>query len=205
MNSLDKKLFDLDKVDFFEQTFENLDCSLKAIQNKSFENCCFKRCNFDGCSLLNCKFIDCEFAHCTLNEIIITNSGFSGVVFEHSKLMGVNWAMAKWPQIKLLSLIHFYSCNISCSSFFGLGLSEINIWECKAHDVDFREADLSYGNFVRTDFHQSMFVKTNLMNADFSEAINYNIDVRLNEVKKAIFTLPDAINLLQHLGIQIDN
>jgi len=50
-----------------------------------------------------------------------------------------------------------------------------------------------------------MFVKTNLMNADFSEAINYNIDVRLNEVKKAIFTLPDAINLLQHLGIQIDN
>jgi fluoroquinolone resistance protein len=199
-----EKLFELVKVNYFEQTFVKLDCSSKTIQNKLFENCRFKHCNFDNSKLLNCKFVDCEFIHCTLNTIVITDTMFSQVIFEHSKLMGINWATAKWPQVKLSSLINFYSCNISHSSFFCLGLAEISMQECKAHDVDFREADLSYGNFTHTDFYQSMFIKTNLMGADFSGAVNYNIDIRLNEVKKAIFNFPDAINLLHHFGIQIN-
>ncbi len=196
-------LFDLDKASYSEQLLEKLDCSAKTIQNKSFENCNFKDVNFDHAKLLNCKFVDCEFIHCTLNTAIVTNTTFSRVLFDNSKLMGINWTTAKWPQIKLSSLLNFYSCNISHSSFFGLSFSEINIQECKVHDVDFREADLSYANLVRSDFDQSLFVKTNLTGADFSEAINYNIDVAVNEVKKAIFTFPDAVNLLHHLGIEV--
>jgi len=203
MNSISKIPFDLDKVNYSEQSFEKLDCNSKTIQNKCFENCNFKHCNFDNTKLLNCKFIDCEFIHCTLNTITTPNTVFSQVVFENSKLMGINWTLAKWPQIKLSSLLNFYSCNISHSSFFGLGFPEISMQECKVHDVDFREVDLSYANFTNSDFHQSIFIKTNLKGADFSGAINYNIDITLNEVKKAIFTFPDAINLLQHFGIQI--
>lgn len=193
----------VDKPTYFEQSFEKLDSSAKTIENKLFENCNFKHCNFDNSKLLNCKFIDCEFVYCTLNTITITDTMFSRIVFEHSKLMGINWALAKWPQIKLSSLLNFYSCNVNHSSFFGLGLAEINMQECKIHEVDFREADLSYANFTNSDFEQSLFVKTNLMGADFSGAINYNIDLTLNEVKKAIFSFPDAINLLHHFGIQI--
>lgn len=130
---------------------------------------------------------------------------FSNVVFNDAKMMGINWTKAKWPRIRLTSLINFHACNISHSSFFGLELTEINLSECKAHDVDFREADLSYANFTNTDLYQSLFAHTKLISANFSDAINYNIDITLNNVKKAIFTFPDVINLLYHFEIQIND
>jgi fluoroquinolone resistance protein len=204
MSLVFKELVEPDKADYFDQLFEKLDCSARTIQNKLFEGCDFKDCNFDNANLLSCKFIDCEFTHCMLNTVVLINSMFSDIVFDNSKLMGVNWALAKWSQIKLSGLINFYSCNISHSSFFGLNLSEINIQECKVHDVDFREADLSRSNLTNSDFYQASFVRTKLVAADFSGAVNYNIDIRINDVKKAIFTFPDAINLLQHFEIHIN-
>ncbi len=129
---------------------------------------------------------------------------FLDVVFDQSKLMGINWTKAKWPKVRLSSSINFYSCNISHSNFFGLSLLEINIQECKVHDTDFREADLSYSNLASSDFYQSLFIHSKLTSVDFSEAINYNIDITLNEVKKATFTFPDVINLLQHFEIKIN-
>lgn len=129
---------------------------------------------------------------------------FLNVVFDQSKLMGINWTKAKWSKIRLSSSINFYSCNISHSNFFGLSLSEITIQKCKAHDVDFREADLSYSNLADSDFYQCLFLHTKLISADFSDAVNYNIDISLNDVKKATFTFPEVINLLQHFEIKIN-
>lgn len=196
---------EIDKIDYFDKLFEKLDYHVVIIQNKTFENCSFKRCNFDNANLLKCRFIDCEFQNCTLNTIILNNTMFSGITnFDSSKLLGVNWPKSNWPNIRLSSPINFYTCDISHSSFFGLGLTNINIQECKVHDVDFREADLSSGNFTGSDFHQSIFIHTKLTGADFSAAINYNIDIALNDVKKAIFTFPEVVNLLHHVGIKIN-
>ena len=130
-------------------------------------------------------------------------SSWNNVVFEDSSLMGVNWAQAKWPQIKLSSAIQFFSCNISYSSFFGLALSSINIQMCKAHQVDFREADLSSANLTNSDFEGCFFMKTILNGADLSDAVNYHIDVLQNPVKKTIFSFPEVVNLLHSFDIVI--
>lgn len=192
------------KINYLQKVFDKMDLASKPIKDKTFEGCDFKNCNFDNATFINCKFIDCEFTNCSLNTIVPTHTSFSNINFDNTKLMGINWPMAQWPQIKLYSLIHFYSCDISHSSFFGLNLSEINLQNCKAHDVDFREADLSNSYLMDTDFFQSLFIKTKLNSANFSGAINYNIDIKLNTVKNAIFTFPDVINLLHHFEIKID-
>jgi len=74
---------------------------------------------------------------------------------------------------------------------------------CIAHDVDFREAVLSRANFKLTDFEKSQFVHTKLCAADFTEAHSYSIDPTQNDIKKAKFSLPDAIHLLDGFDIQI--
>lgn len=74
---------------------------------------------------------------------------------------------------------------------------------CIAHDVDFREADLKRANFKLTDFESSQFVHTKLNAADFTEAFNYSIDPSQNDIRKARFSLPDAIHLLDGFDIQI--
>ncbi len=183
--------------------FTDLKLTDQTFENINFDNCSFKKCIFDTVKFVNCEFIDCEFSSCNLNLLNIKNSRFSDVVFEHCTMLGINWADARWPQINLTSPIKFYECNISNSSFFELNLDELVIEACKAHEVDFREASVTYANFTNTDFHNSLFIRTKLTGADFTEAINYNIDITMNEIKKAKFSFPEVVALLNCLEIEI--
>ncbi len=58
---------------------------------------------------------------------------------------------------------------------------------------DFRGSDLT-----GTTFHNC-----NLEKANFSNATQYNISPIDNHIKKAIFTLPDVVGLLNHFNITI--
>jgi len=184
------------------KSIEKADYS-SAVIREVFEDYSFSYCNFDNATLQDCKFIDCKFSDCTLNTIHISSTVFFNVDFDCSKLMGINWTKSKWEKIILSSPINFYSCNISYSSFFGLNLPDIKIQKCKVHNVDFRESNLSNGDFSHSDLSQSIFIHTKLTEADLSEAVNYNIDITLNDVRGAVFTFPEVVNLLKNFEIKI--
>jgi len=183
--------------------FKDINLSLKTIEAKEFDNCTFSACNFTETKFQKCKFYECTFNKCNLSLMTVLNSSFFDIVFENSKAIGINWSNAAWPRIKVNSPLQFYKCVLNYSSFFGLCLREIIIVECNAEEVDFREADCTNATFTHTDFTKSLFSKTNLTKADFTEATNYNIDVFLNEIKKAKFSLPEATSLLRSLDIEL--
>jgi fluoroquinolone resistance protein len=103
----------------------------------------------------------------------------------------------------LFSPVKFFKCIINDSSFFGLSLDEIVIEACKAYDVDFREGSFSKANFTFTDFTNSLFNGTNLSGADFTEAVNYRIDINYNVINRAKFSRYEAISLLESLQIEL--
>ncbi len=193
-----------DNQSFYQnQNFKDIHLSEKKIDQKEFDNCTFSGCNFSESEFYKCKFYECKFTNCNLTMIKVNNCSFFDTLFENSKAIGINWTAAAWPNIKLCSPIHFYKCALNYSSFFGLWLREIVMTECTATEVDFREADCTSANFTHTDFSQSLFNKTNLTKADFTDALSYSIDVFLNEIKKAKFSFPEAMNLLRCLDIQL--
>ena len=194
----------VNQEEFYDASFADLKLEKTKLQNKIFENCRFINCNFSETQFISCKFVDCEFKSCNLSSAQFDNSSFSEVVFYESKAIGINWTKLKWPSIKLSSPFQFYKSNISHSSFYGLDLLEVVIKECKAYEVDFRDADFTGANFSLTDFERSLFMHTKLYSADFSDAINYNIDPNENDIRKAKFTMPDVINLLHAFDIEID-
>lgn len=191
--------------ELYDATFSDLHYPSATIQNKVFENCKFINANFTEAKFIGCKFVDCEFKSCNLSAAQFDDSSFSEVTFYESKIIGVNWTKLKWPAIKLSSPFQFYKSNISHSSFYSLELRELIIEACKAHDVDFRTADLTDANFVLTDFERSQFMHTTLYSADFTDAINYHIDPNKNDIRKAKFSMPDVINLLHHFEIEIQD
>ena len=75
--------------------------------------------------------------------------------------------------------------------------------ECKAHDVDFREAELTEANFSHSDLSNSLFGHTDLSDANFEEAVNYSIDILNNRLKGARFTRAEALGLLEGLDIEL--
>ena len=111
-------------------------------------------------------------------------------------------AFAILDAIKQLQLkIGFSKCRLDSSVFFGLNLTSVQMINCVAKDVDFTEANLTKAKLNCTDLSSSTFAHTNLTYADLSYAKNYSIDPNCNTLKKTIFTLPEAVSLLNTFDI----
>jgi uncharacterized protein YjbI with pentapeptide repeats len=185
---------------YYKETFSGLTLTNSKIQSKEFEDCTFEKCIFIECEFNACRFLDCNFSGCSISANKPFNSQFTNIVFKDSKIMGFDWTKAK--NVRLLS---FERCDISYSNFSYLKLPELKLLECIAHEANFNETDLTSGIFTKTDFLNSVFSSTNLTKADFRKAFNFGIDFNFNTLKKARFSLPEAMSLLKSLDIILEH
>ncbi|RLD86106.1 MAG: hypothetical protein DRJ02_09200 [Bacteroidetes bacterium] len=112
-------------------------------------------------------------------------------------MIGIAWDEASMP-----FSITCVDSNISYSSFYGMKLKKMKIHKCISHDVNFSEADMQLSKFNYTDLQDSIFQNTNLMKANFENAFNYNgIDLLNGKIKKAVFSMPEALVLLNNFDI----
>lgn len=190
-------------TEYFSKTFDGFEATGESFTEVTFENCTFQQCNFSDTRFYKCKFVDCVITASNLSNIKVDYSKFFDIRFNESKLVGVDWTKADWPRFNFTAPISFNECIINDSSFFGLGLSELVLEHCKAHDVDFRSGTFTKAKFSYTDFSNSLFMKTNLREANFSEAENYDIDIFNNEIKAARFSRHEAVRLLNGLDIEL--
>lgn len=185
------------------EIFQGIDVSGQTLRGKEFEDCGFTGCNFSDANLTDCKFVDCTFTGCNLSNAKIGGTRFANVEFIECKVLGIDWTRAAWPRVAAGALLQFRKSILNDSTFLGLTLEETVIEDCKAHGVDFRDADFARSNFTGTDFRQALFGKTNLSESDFSGAANYAIDVFDNRIERARFSRDAALSLLESLGIEL--
>jgi len=88
---------------------------------------------------------------------------------------------------------NFSDLNMKNSSFIG----------SKLKDSHFTNTELNGANFSDVDLSGTIFHNCDLSKADFSEASGYDIDPRVNKVKKAKFSLPEAVRLLRGFDVTI--
>lgn len=188
---------------YFEASFDKQMLQSLDVSGSEFEECEFNDCDFSLATFTRCKFLNCSFNRCNLSLIKIPHSHFFEVDFIDCKLVGIDWTRAYWPSFNLCSELKFSRCILNDSSFFGLSLSELELDECKLHEVDFREGDFSNSLMTYCDFTNSLFMRTNLQNVDFTESNNFTIDVLENRISKAKFSRYEALSLLGSLGIEL--
>jgi len=189
--------------EYYSKTFSHLSMIQQEIEAIEFEDCSFTECDFTEAVFNKCRFIECTFSDCNLSVIKVGQSQFTDVTFEQCKLIGVDWTRAMWSQLRLSASLEFKNCVMNDSSFFDLSLDEIKLTECKAHEMDFRNGSFCNAKFSYTDFTGSLFGKTNLSGADFTEAVNYDIDILDNKIDKAKFTRYEAVRLLNCLDVAL--
>lgn len=184
-----------------DQVFKEVHLEHEQLDSSEFYDCVFSRCSFVESIFRRCRFVNCAFRECDLSLVQVPDSTFSSTRFESSKVIGVNWTQADWAMGGLGNPVGFFKCAMSHSTFIGLSLRGIQIRDCAAVDVDFREADLSRADFAGSDLSRSMFGDTNLSEADLSRARNYHIDPGQNVLGGAKFSLPEAMSLLHSMDI----
>ena len=190
---------------YYEETFSKLVIKDECIEHIEFQGCQFNQCKFMGVAFNKVTFIDCDFDACDLSLATFKGCKFSEVSFKNANLAGINWTELNWPLVKLTSPLYFHSSNISHSSFYSLDLTDLIIEDCKAHDVDFRETNLNHASFVGSDLQNSLFMHTNLKQADFTNATNYSIDPQINSITQARFSVPEVMSLLNYFDIKIND
>lgn len=89
-------------------------------------------------------------------------------------------------------------CNFSDLNLKGRSFTGSKIFECT-----FNETNLNAADFSEADLNGTLFHKCNLAFADFSTATRYGIDPTTNTLKKAKFSLPEAVRLMDGFDITI--
>jgi len=178
--------------------FENITWEGKTITSREFYDCHFYKCSLKESVFVECSFEKCTFEECDLSLIQFKKTSLSRVVLQHSKAIGVAWHNARPPLT-----IEFHHSRISYSSFSGMNLKKGIFKACQADEADFSECNLTLADFRGTDLAGARFAGTDLTQANFVGAQRYAIDVQGNKVKKAKFSLPDALALLDGLGVEI--
>lgn len=192
-----------DDSQFYMKKFNDLNLTKQTLTGITFEECDFKSCAFPDVTLAKCKFMNCGFVDCNLTNVKVPESAFRNVSFNQSKVIGVEWNKAAWPTSPQFPHLQFHQCVVSNSSFYGLKLEGLVLADCTAHEVDFREGNFSRGNFTHSDLARSLFAKTCLAEADFTDALNYDVDVRNNEIRLSKFSRIQAVRLLYSFEIEL--
>jgi uncharacterized protein YjbI with pentapeptide repeats len=190
-----------EQTHYADRTFEGVRLERADLVRSEFYDCSFTRCSFAGTTFRRCRFVNCVFEHCDWSLVQVVGSTFSGVRFEESKAIGMDWTQADWSATRLGDPIGFTKSIVSHSTFIGLRLHGLQMRDCIAVDVDFREADLSHADFRGSDLAESLFGSTNLTEANLTGARNYDIAPGQNILKQARFSLPEAMSLLFSLDI----
>ncbi|XPV69847.1 MAG: pentapeptide repeat-containing protein [Halarcobacter sp.] len=182
--------------DYWEEEFIEFDD--KNLDSIYFDNCTFIKCDFSKSLMQGCKFIECTFISCDLSLSVLKNSTFNDVIFEKSKLLGISWSSCDEPFD-----VVFDSCNISQNSFHLLDLRQMKFINSLIRDTGFEECNLERAIFDNCNLEQTVFIKNNLQKANFETSKNYLIDPKQNDIKNAIFSLPEALSFLTLLPIKI--
>ncbi len=184
--------------EFLDYKFVSTDELPKSLSGMVFENCLFKGCDLKEINFAHGRIIECNFDSCDLSNINLRNARLRDSHFKNCKMLGL-----KWGDLDDLSNLSFQGCNLGYSNFSGLKLKKNKFIECLFEEVDFAQADFSECDFSSSDFLNARFDETNLTKTNFSRATRYLIDPNRNKIKGAKFSLPDAIGLLQGLGVVI--
>jgi fluoroquinolone resistance protein len=189
-----------------DQVFKGVASDQAEIHGVTFRECSFNQCSFQSTAFKACHFQGCTFKKCNLSLMEVDGTVIRNTQFDDCKVIGVNWVKASWGKQdihQLFKSVDFEGCVLNYSSFMGLSLPKINLSRCMIREVDFSEANLKQANCSFSDFTNSQFRHTDLSEADFTGATNYFIQPYLNTIKKARFSLPEAMSLLYNLDIEI--
>lgn len=185
----------MDATEIYDEQFAKLN---SPPEFREFFDCRFQDCNFQDADLSYKKFSDCELVGCNISVANLNNATFRSCKFSRCKLVGINWSATN-----RFEDIQFDNCVLSSSIMMNLNLRGFSFKESVLKDVDFSEANLQKVEFDTCDLSGATFRNTDLSGGDLSSSTSYEIDPTFNKIKKTKFRLPEAISLLNGLGIEL--
>jgi fluoroquinolone resistance protein len=191
----------LDRESYEGEAIEGLDLTGAHLGGKEFYRCDFKGCDFTEAELAGSVFEDCSFHECNLSNPKVAGARLIKAEFFDCKVVGINF----YHFDQLLFDSRFTGSRIQNCNFSELKMKRASFLDCRIDECDFEDAFLVEAKFDDSVFRETLFHGCDLERASFLEASGYAIDPRTNKVRKAVFSVPDVLSLVECLGVVIKN
>ncbi|NDV28023.1 pentapeptide repeat-containing protein [Desulfovibrio sp. JC010] len=178
--------------------FEGLDFNDQTLQEVSFYRCSFESSSLQYAEFIDCDFQECSFIGCNMALTVFANSKLIDIEFRDSKLLGINWGNLG-PVIRA----NYSNCVMDRCAFSSQNLVKVKFSFCSLKDAAFSDCKLARVKFDDCDFAGCQFHQSDLTSADFSTSRNYFMNAETNNLRKAKFSLPEAVSLLANLEIEL--
>lgn len=187
------------------EVFEDLIFQDEIFEDCRFSDCTFINCNFEECKLIRCSFTGCQFNKCSiLNLIAENNSHIQFTEFKDCQLVGINWSnllsSGKFPT----PISSMQDCRLKYGTFTNMDLRKFDFSGNEILHCIFAECQLIESNFSNCQLHRTEFFKSDLRKTNFKDSLGYQVDIMSCNMKDAKFSFPEAINLLNSLGVKIN-
>lgn len=179
----------MDRILVDNKIYRDLDFKKKPLKKGEYEDCKFNGCDLSNTDLADIKFVDCKFTACDLSLAKVTNTAFRGVTFRGCKMLGLRFDTCNEFGLSF----SFDDCSLNHSTFFQTKLRKTGFKDSQMHEVDFAGCDLA----------GAVFDNTIIEKTDFRTSYNYSIDPENNRMKKAMFSIPGVVGLLDKYDILI--
>ncbi len=189
----------LSEDEFEDESFSGGALPGLDLRKKRFSGCRFSAMSVNEAQLQACVLDDCSFERCDLSMAQLADCSFRGVRFENTKLMGVDWTVAR----DLLFDVSFEECVLSYGVFVKRKMRQTKIIRCVAHEADFSGADLTEADFSGTDLRDARFSRTVLVKTNLASATHYHIRPADNRLKQTRFSMEAGLHTLAELGIVV--
>ena len=182
-----------------DKTFEKINYTEKTLSRADYENCKFIGCDFSNSELSGINFTECVFAGCNLSSVKLLQTIFGDVQFSDCKMLGLHFETCN----EFIFSATFYNCILNLSSFYKRKIKKTIFKDCSMQEVDFTETDLSSSTLSNCNLKDAKFENTILERADLSSSYNYSIHPEMNRIKRAKFSYPGVIGLLDKYDIDL--
>lgn len=196
------------KREYSSETFSGIKWKNEQVAGYLLEDCEFENCEFDGLSLQGCLFSGCVFRNCKLVGNRFQDCQAMNNLFEDCSLIGIDWAELIDERKRAMNFLPFEAlvrCAVRHNVFFGMDMRRFDFSGCDLSGSYFDDCALPESKFCEAELQGTSFSHCNLTGADFRGARNYFFSLESNQVKKAKFSLPEAVNLLAAIGIVIED
>lgn len=187
-----------------DQKFENLSYKNETIENIEYDDCVFEKCQFTEVNMVACIFNTCVFRDCEFKLIKFDHCRMQNASFHSSLLMGINWDELQAREAKSFPVETFKNCILKYNNFIHAYLTKFDFSTSTLMECFFLECTLVKANFRNVVFKHTNFSECNLTESDFRGAEGYAIDILNSKIKKAKFSFPEVISLLDALEITIE-
>lgn len=187
-----------------DERFDGHTFTSGELEGAEFVDCTFAGCSFTECEWDGTLFSGCSFADCRIAPSRISGTELSRCSFKQCALVGIDWAAVAPGNGYASPIAHLMSCQLKYNTFANMQLAAFGFSGSELMGCTFARCRLTEADFNGCVLEDTEFIDCNLEKADFRDATGWRISPAGNRLRNARFSLPEALALLDGLGIVLD-